>query len=36
MRERAEILCGTLRFERPAEGGTRVVLDVPFAAEPAA
>ncbi len=30
MRERAELLRGTLVFERPAEGGTRVRLSVPI------
>jgi signal transduction histidine kinase len=33
MRERAEILHGTLHFRRPPEGGTLVVLDVPLAEE---
>jgi signal transduction histidine kinase len=33
MRERAEMLHGTLRFERPAAGGTLMVLDVPLGAE---
>jgi signal transduction histidine kinase len=31
MRERAEILHGTLRIERPPEGGTLVTLEVPVA-----
>ncbi len=30
MRERADLLRGTLVFERPAEGGTRVRLSVPI------
>lgn len=30
MRERAELLGGSLRFERPGTGGTRVVLEVPL------
>ncbi|MDX2153791.1 MAG: ATP-binding protein [Bryobacteraceae bacterium] len=30
MRERAELMGGRLRFERPAEGGTRVRLEVPL------
>jgi signal transduction histidine kinase len=29
MRERAELLGGTIRFERPSEGGTRVLIDIP-------
>ena len=29
IRERAELLCGTVEFQRPAEGGTRVRLRVP-------
>lgn len=36
MKERADILQGTLRLEQPAEGGTRVVLEVPLASAPAA
>ena len=31
MRERAELLGGSVRFERPDEGGTRVAMDVPRA-----
>ncbi|HBY59890.1 MAG TPA: sensor histidine kinase [Solibacterales bacterium] len=30
MRERAELMGGSLRFERPMEGGTRVSLEVPL------
>ncbi|MEO8658066.1 MAG: ATP-binding protein [Bryobacteraceae bacterium] len=30
MRERAELVGGRLRFERPSAGGTRVVLEVPL------
>ncbi len=30
MQERAELIGGSLRFERPAAGGTRVVLEVPL------
>jgi signal transduction histidine kinase len=32
MRERAELLNGTLVLARPPEGGTRVTLSVPLAA----
>jgi signal transduction histidine kinase len=32
MRERAELLQGHIEFERPAEGGTRISLTVPFQA----
>src|SRR4029453_8545636 len=30
MRERAELVCGTIEFSRPDEGGTRVRLRVPL------
>ncbi len=33
MRERADLLHGALAFDRPAEGGTRVRLDVPITEE---
>ena len=29
MRERAELLGGSIRFDRPPEGGTRVAIDIP-------
>jgi signal transduction histidine kinase len=32
MRERADLLGGSLEFQRPAEGGTRVQLNIPLAA----
>jgi signal transduction histidine kinase len=34
MRERAELIGGTLRFERPGARGTRLVLDVPLRSMP--
>jgi len=35
MKERADILQGRLRWERPQGGGTRVVLEIPLATAPA-
>jgi signal transduction histidine kinase len=32
MRERAELLGGSIEFQRPAEGGTRVLVNVPLSA----